>query len=313
MARIRSIHPGFWTDEATLDMSLHAQLFLIGLWGEADDGGAFAWQTRQLKARILPERQVDIEALLTELTELNVITYYEVNGVKIGAIRNFGTWQSPRKPSRKLPMPGEIVAFCNTGDVPPFEGKTHTKPSSSWQNQERTASSHVSTHHERVSHIGHTHCTAVPNRFHTCAEPVPLGEERKGEEEETLSHSVRERHAPALKTAQSPEKNTANKQGTRLPHNWHPSKTLIEYATHYNLNPSQVTEDFREYWHAKPGANARKLDWDATFRMWCRREDRQQKDRCVHRGTNITPFPRASASKQARHDSLTRLEEHYAR
>jgi hypothetical protein len=34
-------------------------------------------------------------------------------------------------------------------------------------------------------------------------------------------------------------------------------------------------EKFRDYWRAKPGAGGRKLDWDATWRNWCRNaEDR---------------------------------------
>jgi hypothetical protein len=28
---------------------------------------------------------------------------------------------------------------------------------------------------------------------------------------------------------------------------------------------------FRDYWIAKPGAQACKLDWEATWRNWCRR------------------------------------------
>ena len=32
MARIRSIHPGIWTDEAFVELSALARLLYIGLW-----------------------------------------------------------------------------------------------------------------------------------------------------------------------------------------------------------------------------------------------------------------------------------------
>ncbi|MGH8431263.1 MAG: hypothetical protein ACREUF_12750, partial [Solimonas sp.] len=33
-----------------------------------------------------------------------------------------------------------------------------------------------------------------------------------------------------------------------------------------------VAEVFRDHWHAKGGADARKVDWEATWRNWVRRE-----------------------------------------
>lgn len=42
MSRIRSIHPGLWTDEAFVSLSPMARLFLMGLWNECDDMGSFA-------------------------------------------------------------------------------------------------------------------------------------------------------------------------------------------------------------------------------------------------------------------------------
>lgn len=255
MARIRSIHPGFWTDEATLEMSLEAQLFMIGLWGEADDGGAFTWKPRQLQARIIPLRQVDVSALLSELAEIGVIRRYEVDGVTYGAIRNFGKWQSPKKPNRKNPMPEDVVRFCATEEVPSM-GRSEEETS----RQEKTSSDQV------------------PNQFPTSSEPVPLGRGGgRGEEEELLSHSVREARAPKEKPASSKPKTTSNKRGSRLPDDWQPSEELVDYANERNLNPQRIAEDFRDYWHATPGAKACKLDWDATFRTWCRREaDKRQ-------------------------------------
>ena len=103
------------------------------------------------------------------------------------------------------------------------------------------------------------------------------------------------------------KKSTASKRGTRLPTDWQPSPELIDYANERNLNPQREAEDFRDYWHAKPGAGGVKLDWAATFRTWCRRSaDRQQ--RRFLSAPNVTPFPRPmSQSEQNRRASIDRI------
>jgi hypothetical protein len=44
------------------------------------------------------------------------------------------------------------------------------------------------------------------------------------------------------------------------------------YAAQQKVDPQRTFENFRDYWTAASGAKARKCDWDATWRMWCRRE-----------------------------------------
>jgi hypothetical protein len=44
MSRIRSVHPGLWTDEAFVELSFPARMLLMGIWTECDDGGAFVWR-----------------------------------------------------------------------------------------------------------------------------------------------------------------------------------------------------------------------------------------------------------------------------
>ena len=48
--------------------------------------------------------------------------------------------------------------------------------------------------------------------------------------------------------------------------------TLEGFAVGLGLNADAVAAQFRDYWHAQPGAKGRKADWDATWRNWCRRE-----------------------------------------
>jgi len=60
------------------------------------------------------------------------------------------------------------------------------------------------------------------------------------------------------------------KRGTRLSADWRPSPELREW-TLQRLNQATAAlelEKFRNYWTAKSGSGATKLDWEATWRNW---------------------------------------------
>lgn len=59
-------------------------------------------------------------------------------------------------------------------------------------------------------------------------------------------------------------------EGTRLPLDWSPDAKSYQYAFDLGLCPEQIAEDFCDYWHAKVGKGAVKMDWSATWRRWCR-------------------------------------------
>ena len=61
-------------------------------------------------------------------------------------------------------------------------------------------------------------------------------------------------------------------KGTRLPEDWKPNSNLYTWAIgrRPDLNIAEQIEMFHDYWQAKTGAGATKLDWDRTFRNWIR-------------------------------------------
>lgn len=61
---------------------------------------------------------------------------------------------------------------------------------------------------------------------------------------------------------------------SRLPADWTPSHADIAYCQKQrpDLVIERVAENFRDYWTAKAGAAARKVDWAATWRTWVRNE-----------------------------------------
>lgn len=108
MARIRSIHPGFFTDERLVATSMAARMLFLGLGVEADDKGVFEWKPVTLKMRIFPADSLDVEALLEELVQAGAIASYEIDGRRYGAIRNFRKHQRPKTPNDVYPITPEI-------------------------------------------------------------------------------------------------------------------------------------------------------------------------------------------------------------
>lgn len=92
-------------------------------------------------------------------------------------------------------------------------------------------------------------------------EPVTSNQEPKREEK------------PSTPAAQSSRASKA----TRLPVDWQlPDEwqawALTEQPSWTPEGIRHVADSFRDYWLAKGGADARKVDWEATWRNWVRRE-----------------------------------------
>lgn len=114
MPRIRSIHPGLFTDENYAVLSFAARELLKGLWVEADDNGVFEWKPLSIKMRIFPADTVDMPALLAEL-ETAWINRFEADGKSYGACKNFCKYQRPKKPKAVHPLPEEQKAYVRHG------------------------------------------------------------------------------------------------------------------------------------------------------------------------------------------------------
>lgn len=85
------------------------------------------------------------------------------------------------------------------------------------------------------------------------------------------SYQGREPSHKPLAISHKPEK---KQRASRLPSDWLPSPENIAYCRERrpDLEPDQVAENFRDYWHAKAGKDACKSDWDAAWRSWVRGE-----------------------------------------
>lgn len=117
MARIRSIHPGFFTDEELVCVSMAARLLFLGLGVESDDKGVFEWKPLTIKMKIFPADNLDVDVLLAELEHANAIRRYEMDGRQFGAIRNFRKFQRPKTPNDIHPAAPEIRNYVGLTDT----------------------------------------------------------------------------------------------------------------------------------------------------------------------------------------------------
>jgi len=115
MSRIRSIHPGLFTDDDYMALSFPARELIKGIWVEADDNGIFEWKLRTIKARIMPADNVDMDALAVELVKYRFIKRFEADGKAYGAVRNFCRYQRPKEPNPIHPIPDAIKLYVCHG------------------------------------------------------------------------------------------------------------------------------------------------------------------------------------------------------
>lgn len=75
-------------------------------------------------------------------------------------------------------------------------------------------------------------------------------------------------------------------RATRFPDDFSLTEDRRKVAQTENIDPERTFAKFSDYWRAASGAKARKLDWDATWRNWCRTEG----DRVSPRANRKTKF-----------------------
>jgi hypothetical protein len=117
MARIRSVHPSLFTDEAWVSCSPLARILYIGLWTDADDQGLFEWKPLQIKMRLLPGDTASAGDLLGELADVGLLSRFDCDGKPYGALKDFRRYQRPKKPNAIHPLPEEWRAYVGLSDT----------------------------------------------------------------------------------------------------------------------------------------------------------------------------------------------------
>ena len=82
----------------------------------------------------------------------------------------------------------------------------------------------------------------------------------------------------------SPPRKRATPRGTRIPAEFTVTDAMVTWARENapNVNGRLETDQFRDYWSAKSGKDATKLDWAATWRTWMRKAEQDAGRRRPH-------------------------------
>lgn len=109
MARIRSLKPGFFSNEQLADLSPWHRLCFAGLWTIADREGRLEDRPRRIKAAVFPYDDLDIDGLLNGLSEYGFIIRYVADGVPCIAIPTFERHQRPKSDEHPSALPAPIL------------------------------------------------------------------------------------------------------------------------------------------------------------------------------------------------------------
>jgi hypothetical protein len=111
MARIRTIKPEFWRDEALASVSPEACLLALGLLNHCDDEGYFNANPKLVESDIFPLRDLKTKTtvLLQELSKIGYLLVFQgSDGKTYGCIKNFHKHQVINKKT-----PSKIKHLCD--------------------------------------------------------------------------------------------------------------------------------------------------------------------------------------------------------
>lgn len=105
MGRIRYIKPGFFTNETLAALPPLTRLLFAGLWTLADCKGRLEDRPKRIKAELFPYDELDVDAALNALAEVNFIRRYSAKGRDCIVIVAFLVHQKPHPKEKSAGLP----------------------------------------------------------------------------------------------------------------------------------------------------------------------------------------------------------------
>lgn len=271
-ARIRSLHPGLFTDEAFVSCPPLARLLLLGIWTEADDHGVFEWKPVSLQFKLLPaENEVKLPELLDELTAANIIQQVSIDGKAYGLVRNFCRFQRPQKPKYRIELPEEYWSYVGLNAT-----GSHPNP------------------------------TRNPHKSGTCTVPVPDhsgsapgkvaqmkeggGRRKEGRKKEGRKKDSNHIDKPVVVVVPpDPEKPAGTTTtvvegidlqsmrleapstpvGTALPESWVPDESCIAVAHDHGMTDADLDSEVPRFHALNAHRGTFSQNWNKTWTLWC--------------------------------------------
>lgn len=235
---------------------------LLGLYyrAEAPIPADIKQACRLVRAASKPEREA-VEQVLREFFELredgwhnarcdaDIDSYRDAEPDRI-AKREHAKERQRRARERRRDL---FEALRRHDKVPAWDTHTKTLESLLQQCESRAASTPV---------------TAPVTRDSTATDTAPVTPVTR---EDTATHT----HFPLpIPTSQINKTPSESGRGSRLPPDWTPGPDGIAFAASLGITNGRAVAEmakFRDFWVAKSGKDATKVDWQATWRNWLRR------------------------------------------
>ena len=262
MARIRTIKPAFFTSEDSGTWSDSTKVIFMGLIVMASDNGIGSANPMYLAGQILPyqdqrEALMRIHEAFSEAQVPGSVVLFRRDDRDFYWLRGWAKHQYVQHPSKDLPdLPteAEIQAYKDHHGALTSEDDAPTlvlmKP------QEASCVSHEASGLERKGREGKGKETP----------PAGAGGVQGG--------SVALAVQPPLMAEIAPPPASPATRGSRLDPDWTPSATTIAWTHREAETGLDITVEwakFQDYWLARAGAGARKVDWDRTWKNWVRK------------------------------------------
>lgn len=122
MARLRTLKPGFFSNEMLAEVPPLGRLLFQGLWCIADRAGRLEDRPRKIKAEVLPYDDADADELLQCLSAHGFILRYAAGEQRFIQIVNFDKHQSPHKMEAASIIPAPDDHDTSTLQAPDDDG-----------------------------------------------------------------------------------------------------------------------------------------------------------------------------------------------
>ena len=91
-------------------------------------------------------------------------------------------------------------------------------------------------------------------------------------------NAVLETETETERETEAEKRQTPRKRGTRIPPDWRPTESDVEYAVKRGVDVDGAAEAFKDWWMAAAGRNSTKRDWSAAWRTWVRNNRERRSD-----------------------------------
>lgn len=259
-------------NEDLSDFDPLTRLLFIYLWMLADREGRLEDRPKRIAAQALPyDRAADVESMLNDLNQGKFINRYVIKTYRVIQITSFLKHQTPHGTEKDSVLPDESGMF-----------KVHVRGNNGYATGEFSLVHELDNTKKQSDNSVLTVKELSPNTL------IP---------DSLIPDSSLTSVSEGAQSAKPP----ASQRGSRLDPDWVLPKAWGDWAL--SEFPQWSAEDvrqealkFKDHWLSEAGSKARKQDWQATWRKWCR-SDIAQRAHGTQNQTGETVYQRSMRLK----------------